>query len=172
MRMKKLAAASAATVLAWGCSQAPEPSVELEQLLETQAAAFAEQLEDAASGPLAPGELVVRLAFGAEADLDLYVTDPLAESIYFANRDARSGGKLTADVRCDSPEPRIEEVRFATPLPGRYRIGVDHPTRCDGAKTPTAYAVSVQGAGLSNQAGGSIALSQFDVIVMEFEVTP
>ncbi len=72
------------------------------------------------------GSLHVRLAFGAGADLDLYVTDPMEETIYFANERAAAGGRLLADARCDSPSPRIEEVAFAEPRAGRYRIGVDY----------------------------------------------
>ncbi|MBM4383027.1 MAG: hypothetical protein FJ091_06610 [Deltaproteobacteria bacterium] len=74
--------------------------------LEAEAA----QLEAAlAEAPLpSGGALRIRLAFGAQADLDLYVTDPLAETIYFANERAAAGGRLVADVRCDSKTPRIE----------------------------------------------------------------
>ena len=122
--------------------------------------------------PPAGDELVIRLAFSEDADLDLYVTDPLAESIYFANRDASSGGKLARDVRCDGPEPRIEEVRFAAPLPGRYRVGVDHPSQCDDGKSPAAFAISVEGGGVTQRASGTIQYAQFQVIVTEFEVSP
>jgi hypothetical protein len=72
------------------------------------------------------GSLRVRLAFGAGGDLDLYVTDPRDETIYFANERAAAGGRLVADARCDSPSPRIEEVAFTAPLPGRYRVGIDY----------------------------------------------
>lgn len=92
--------------------------------LEAEAARLEAQL--AKREPARDGALRVRLAFGAEADLDLYVTDPRAETIYFANERAAAGGRLVADARCDSPSPRIEEVVFAAPLPGSYRIGVDY----------------------------------------------
>ena len=46
--------------------------------------------------------LSVQLAFEADTDLDLYVTGPLLETVYFANLASKSGGELSADVRCDS----------------------------------------------------------------------
>jgi uncharacterized protein YfaP (DUF2135 family) len=170
--MRNVAVAFAAIAFAGGCTQEPEPSAEHQRLLETQAQALADQLEHTKDNPATRNELVIRLAFGQEADLDLYVTDPLAESIYFANRDASSGGKLARDVRCDGPERRIEEVRFAAPLPGRYRVGVDHPSQCDGGNSPAAFAISVEGGGVTQHASGTIEHAQFQVIVMEFEVSP
>lgn len=92
--------------------------------LEAEAALLEAEL--AKSLPARDGALRVRLAFGGAADLDLYVTDPRAETIYFANERAAAGGRLLADARCASPSPRIEEVVFAAPVPGRYRIGVDY----------------------------------------------
>ena len=76
------------------------------------------------------GALRVELAFGQDADLDLYVTDPLQETVYFANTPSQQGGVLLDDRRCDSPPPRIETVVFEHPPPGRYRVGVDYPRRC------------------------------------------
>ena len=79
----------------------------------------------------AAGELVVRLAFEPGADLDLYVSDPLEETAYYANTPVRSGGALDADRRCPEPGDGVETVRFAAPLAGRYRVGVDFQQRCD-----------------------------------------
>ena len=70
------------------------------------------------------------LAFGADADLDLYVTDPLLETVYFANQSSRSGGQFLEDVRCDEEQIKVEEIRFDAPMPGRYRIGIDYPNAC------------------------------------------
>lgn len=98
--------------------------------------------------PPPAGALRVRLAFGAEADLDLYVTDALAETVYFANERAASGGRLTADARCDSPAPRIEEVLFAAPLPGTYRVGVDYMVyraSCGEQPPVVVYVLAIEG---------------------------
>lgn len=89
-------------------------------------------------------ELRVELQFGAEADLDLYVTDPAQETIYFANTpSSASGGKLVADRRCDSPAPRVEVVRIENAPPGRYRIGVDYAEACGEASGAVPFRVRV-----------------------------
>ena len=121
-----------------------------------------------------PGGVVVRLAFGEEADLDLYVTDPLMDTVYFARHESRTGGRIVSDIRCETPTEglRIEEIRFDAPWPGRYRVGVDHPKRCDDARAPapSAYALTVFADGEVHEKRGSVNLQRFEVIVLEFEV--
>ena len=137
--------------------------------------------------------LTIQLTFDADADLDLYVTDPLLETVYFANRESRSGGRISTDVSCDdlngqelsqemSQEPseklpaelsrtlRIEEVRYDAPLPGRYLIGIDYPVKCRDGKKRAAYAVSVRHNGELIQNSGAVVFEQFEVVVMEFEI--
>jgi len=80
--------------------------------------------------PAPPGAVRVRLVFGEDADLDLYVTGPAQESVYFGNRTSRDGGELLADQRCDATSPRVETIAFARATPGRYRVGVDFMIRC------------------------------------------
>ena len=114
--------------------------------------------------------LAVHLAFDAKADLDLYVTDPLLETVYFANQSSKSGGQLVEDVRCGGKEIGIEEVRFVEPVPGRYRIGIDYPNECVEGKKNAAYAISVQHNGKRQEAHGSVSLQFFEVVVLDFEI--
>ena len=129
--------------------------------------------------------LTIQLIFGEDADLDLYVTDPLLETVYFAKPGGKSGGRMSADVRCytkpSAPtssttdtsvpqEPRIEEVRFDDPLPGRYRIGIDYPRKCEGGQAQAAFAVSVWHNGEQIQQSGSVTFEKFDVVFMEFDI--
>ncbi|MBQ76458.1 MAG: hypothetical protein CMQ20_15740 [Gammaproteobacteria bacterium] len=114
--------------------------------------------------------LAVHLAFGAEADLDLYVTDPLLETVYFANRKSKSGGEISDDIRCGTDEIGVEEIRFIAPMPGRYRIGIDYPSRCADEIKKAAYALSIQHDGKRQEAHGSVSLQRFDVIALEFEI--
>jgi hypothetical protein len=152
-------------------------TAEEQQRSEEQAAVLAKQADALAVDltALTPTDItgvVVQLVFGEEADLDLYVTDPLLDTVYFARHETRTGGRISSDVRCDDAGPRIEEVRFDAPWPGRYRVGVDHPTRCDGtpAPAPAAFAVTVYADGKTYHAKGSVALEQFEVVVLDFEV--
>ena len=114
--------------------------------------------------------LTVHLAFGAEADLDIYVTDPLLETVYFANHSSKSGGEIAEDVLCGSEDIGVEEIRFNAPIPGRYRIGIDYPSECAEGNKETAYALSVQHNGERQEAHGSVSLRRFDVVVLEFEI--
>jgi hypothetical protein len=82
------------------------------------------------ASPAPPDAARVPLFFDAAVDLDLYVTGPAQETVYFANDTSRDGGALTADRRCDSPAPRVETVTFAPAPAGPYRIGVDFMVRC------------------------------------------
>ena len=122
------------------------------------------------AGSSAEGGFRVLLAFDANVDLDLYVTDPLQEAVYFANTPSRSGGALALDVRCTSEVERLETVTFEAPVPGRYRIGVDFPTACAGEKAPVAFAVAVVSAGETVFVSGQIEPLQFLPIVTEFDV--
>lgn len=145
-----VAAASALLLAVTGCDGGPPPGPVVAEPPawtpeRTRAAqALAEQLE--ASDTTEPDHLHVRLAFGAEVDLDLYVTDPSEETVYYANTPSRTGGALLEDQRCAHPTPRIETIRFPAPLaPGRYRIGVDYPRACDEERAPAPFAVAVDG---------------------------
>ena len=97
--------------------------------------------------PLTPGALRVRLVFASEADLDLYVTGPSRETVYFANASARDGGVLEADRRCDAPAPRVESIVFPAAPPGVYRVGVDFMVRCDGATDEAPYRLVIEAPG-------------------------
>jgi hypothetical protein len=116
--------------------------------------------------------LVFRLAFDRSNDLDLYVTDPLMETVYFANHQTATGGKIAQDVRCKSEAglSGVEEIRFEAPYPGRYRVGVDFAEQCRGTSQVAGYAVSVDGAGEHHTARGAVELGQFEVVVLEFEL--
>ncbi len=151
-----------------GCANEPVPTDRSAPGLAEQAEQLAERLSE--ERPTDSAGLVVQLAFGEEADLDLYVTDPLQDTVYFARHESRTGGRIAADVRCDTTGPRIEEVRFDAPPPGRYRVGIDHPRRCDGTRGPAAYAVAVYTDGESHHAQGSVVLERFEVVVLEFDV--
>jgi hypothetical protein len=118
--------------------------------------------------PGADAGLRVELRFGAEADLDLYVTDPLEETVYFANTPTRSGGRLEADVRCDAPAPRSEAVVFEEPPPGRYRVGIDFPARCRLTASRSPWTLVVRGPGLAREVRGEIQFGSFEVIALEF----
>jgi uncharacterized protein YfaP (DUF2135 family) len=119
------------------------------------------------------GALRVTLTWAAPVDLDLYVTDPVGETLYFANNPTRAGARLERDARCEevpAGTPRVEVARLADPAPGRYRVGVDFIDTCGAPLVAAAFRVAVDRGASRREADGIATLSQFKVIVLEFEV--
>jgi hypothetical protein len=117
------------------------------------------------------GELWIELYFGAEADLDLYVSDPDHETAYFANSPVRSGGSHEQDLRCDASGARVERVVWPAPPPGRYRVGVDFPERCADVEA-ARYHLRVVGPGVARELEGLARFGRFDARALEFELEP
>ena len=179
-------------VLLTGCAQDTEVEQQLRQTaLAVQGQQLGSLLRHSNTGvSVEQDSLTIQLTFGTDADLDLYVTDPLLETVYFARHSGRSGGRISKDVSCDEPQPapsskhqelnevglqsqslyRIEEVYFETPLPGLYRIGIDYPVKCQNGGEQAAYAVSIRHGGEVTQKSGTVSFERFDVVVMEFEI--
>jgi hypothetical protein len=137
-----------------GCSEAPAPLPPPSALGEVPAAAH---------------DVRVRLEFGADADLDLFVTDPMHEEIYFANSPSRLGGVFDSDRRCDDPAPRVETVRFSPAPAGRYRVSVDFPIRCRPGIEAVPYRVVVEANGEERRVEGTAHFGSLEHIVIEFE---
>jgi len=167
LRLSILSAAAALVFLA-ACggsedSAPPDPATLAQQTTKLLAA-----LRET---PAAEG-LRVQLAFHAEADLDLYVTDPLEETVYFANTPTRSGGELAADQRCGDTGIRLEEVYFPDPIPGRYRVGVDYPKHCTPREPTVVFAAALTSPGLREERAGTIAFQHFLPTVLEIDLAP
>ena len=159
-------ACALALACAGGPPKPPPPAPEWSDALSARADALEAGL---AAAPRAPaGELVVRLAFEPGADLDLYVSDPLDETVYYANTPVRSGGALDADRRCPEPGDGVETVRFAAPLAGRYRVGVDFQQRCHADADVVPWAISIDAGGERRLLRGLARHGRFASRVDEF----
>ena len=120
--------------------------------------------------PPSPDDLRVELVFGEGADLDLYLTDPSQETVYYANSPSQvNGGRLEADLRCEAAAPRVETVVFPSAPPGRYRVGVDRAETCSGGSAVEPFAVTVEApGGERRELRGEIARGRFLARVLEF----
>jgi len=116
-------------------------------------------------------DLTVYLAFGATVDLDLYVTGPMQETVYYANTPSRIGGELLEDRRCEHSGPRIESVRFPR-VSGRYRVGVDYPHACGDTQAPVPFVLRVETPGHRRSIRGLAVHQVFEPRVLEFELDP
>lgn len=114
--------------------------------------------------------LRVELEFGAEADLDLFVTDPMHEEIYFANRSSRLGGRFEIDRRCGDPAPRIERVDFPVAPTGRYRISVDFPLRCRSGVDEAPYRLRLWSSRGYEEREGIARFGRLERLALEFEL--
>jgi len=122
-----------------------------------------------AARPPATGAVRVELEFGAEADLDLFVTDPWYEEVYFGNSPSLLGGVFEGDRRCGDPAPRVEAVHFSPAPAGFYRVSVDYPIRCQGGIDEVPYRVVVE-AGGERQVYERRAIFGATDLVVDFEV--
>ncbi len=174
MTSTRLCRAAFAALLLLACASTPPPPPPPPDWTDARRAAasvLADHLR--AEPPAQASALVVRLAFSTEVDLDLYVTDPRLETVYYANTPSKTGGALETDRRCTdaAEEPvRVETVRFESPPGGRYRVGVDYPHRCDGADDVVAFALSIEANGERNLHSGLARWLDFTTIVTEFDV--
>lgn len=94
------------------------------------------------------GALRVTLVWGTDDDLDLYVTEPEGELIYYANKHSTNGGSLHGDDNAEicgaNAEPGgVESVAWpSTPPHGTYSVMVKAYRRCAGTD-PVPYTVTV-----------------------------
>jgi hypothetical protein len=118
------------------------------------------------------GALHVILTWAAPVDLDLYLTDPAGETLYFANNPTRAGARLEQDARCGATPPGslVEAVRMDAPVAGRYRVGVDFIDRCGSRLAAVPFRVAVDHGPMRREVDGTAAPNQFQVIVLEFDV--
>jgi uncharacterized protein YfaP (DUF2135 family) len=122
---------------------------------------------------VAAHDVRVQLFFGPEADLDLFVTDPMHEEVYFANSPSRLGGVFEADRRCQDPAPRVETVRFSPAPAGRYRVSVDYPVRCvSPGMAAVPFRVTVEANGTRQEIEGIAHFGATEPVVVEFDAKP
>jgi uncharacterized protein YfaP (DUF2135 family) len=115
--------------------------------------------------------LRVTLLWSQAADLDLYVTDPRQETVYFANAASGSGGRLEQDRACrDATAVSSETVVWQAPLAGRYRVGVDYHTACGRSRRAVPFRVVVDVRGRREEATGWLQPAEFRYVVLEIDV--
>lgn len=131
---------------------------------------------------LEPSRAAVRvvLLWGDPVDLDLYVTDPSLETVYFGNTPAGSGGKLAGDVDCEKVrrtagggggEKALSETVLWTRGPaGRYRVGVDFIDPCGSGSREARFRVVADVAGRRLERVGRLARERFEPVVLEFDL--
>lgn len=124
------------------------------------AAALASAIEQARALLSAQGgDVQVSLIWNTTADIDLWVTDPSGERIYYANRTSASGGMLDVDDRDGMGPENVFWPPGGAPA-GTYVVQVDH---WSGA-SPTGYTVTTVVQGVVRTFTGSVASGETDQV--------
>jgi hypothetical protein len=97
------------------------------------------------------GDIQATLTWGSTADLDLYVTDPQGETVYYGARTSSSGGQLDRDANAGCGEASTSPIEniFWPPRgapPGQYAVAVDVYSPCDATNLNWRLVVRVRGA--------------------------
>jgi hypothetical protein len=103
------------------------------------------------------GDVQVTLSWDVDSDVDLHVVDPSGEEIYYANRNAASGGALDLDSNAGCRIDGVRNENITWPVGrapvGRYTVRVDYWDACGVAKTN--YTVRVNAGGTPQIVTGS-----------------
>lgn len=109
------------------------------------------------------GDVQITLTWNTTADLDLWVTDPFDERIWYQNRNSSSGGQLDRDDLDGYGPENIFWPEGEAPE-GQYKVEVDH---FSGA-SPTDYNVRIEAFGSVQSYAGTIQSGQ-TVLIATFE---
>ncbi len=78
--------------------------------------------------------LEVTLSWDSPVDLDVFLTDPNGETVYFANRKGKSGSRMGMESGCAKAAlnsgPYRERGKSKEALLGRYRVSVEFMKDC------------------------------------------
>jgi hypothetical protein len=104
------------------------------------------------------GGVQITVAWDSGADIDLYVTDPSGETIYYNEKHDHSsiGGHLDhnarGDCRREQKHSRVENAFWPDPAPlGKYRVELHYFGPCEkSTKTTAQLSVSVRGKSLGS----------------------
>ena len=106
------------------------------------------------------GDVQVTLTWQADVDVDLYVTDPDGDTVYYGNRRVSSGGELDRDNMCGDFEwGRPENVYWpqAGAPSGTYSVKVRYYGSCADEDPDVAWTVRVIAGGAAQSFTGVLA---------------
>jgi hypothetical protein len=109
------------------------------------------------------GDLTVTLVWhsSASVDLDLWVTEPNGNKIYWDSKTSSTGGQLDLDNWCDNYSAgRPENIFWGNPPAGDYKIEVnwyEDQTGCSGSLSSSPYEVRVVNKGVTKTYTGTIS---------------
>jgi hypothetical protein len=126
---------------------------------------------DNLSGPIKPvtvgdfpsnGEIAIELNWEGSADLDLHVTDPYGETLYYFRPRNHAGGEYLEDRECHNNSGQSERVAYesGTAASGLYQISIHYFRPCGNARD-VRWNISVTADGRSSSFSGTISPGQY-----------
>ncbi len=89
--------------------------------------------------------LIIELVWENPVDLDLFLTDPTGETVYFANRISKSGVRMGLESGCSEVSKNHasygEIAKIEKALLGRYRVSVDFIKDCGNTSLDAEFEV-------------------------------
>ena len=120
--------------------------------------------------------LVVEITWDDPVDLDIFLTDPPGETVYFANRLAKSGAAMGMESGCGEAaqggRPYTESIRIPAALAGRYRVSVDFIKDCGHTTLGADLRVVVKTAdgAVLGRAESEVQYRNLNPVAWEFEI--
>lgn len=112
------------------------------------------------------GKVTVSLLWNTNDDLDLHVTSPKGDTIYYSNKRGSSGGQLDVDRQVtEFVTNPIENIYWDNPPSGRYTVKVNVYTKRSNGSIPLKVRVLVNGESTLyelNVSGGMNNICTFD----------
>ncbi|HSP05666.1 MAG TPA: hypothetical protein VLR94_00740, partial [Acidobacteriota bacterium] len=92
----------------------------------------------------ANGRLTFTLTWNGSADLDLHVTDPFGETIYYFHPSSASGGSLLNDRECGDTTDQPEVISYPSgqAASGKYQVSI-HYFRACGASRDASWSLMI-----------------------------
>ena len=124
---------------------------------------------------LGTGDVQVTLRWQTVDDLDLWVTDPNGEAIFFNHPSSESGGQLDVDANANCVDPVSHPVEnifwpYQGAPSGHYRVEVMYYAHCrSGEETPVSFHVRVLVDGQVREFDGQVATVGEKVLIFEFD---
>lgn len=84
---------------------------------------------------LKEGPHIIEISWREPIDLDLFLTGPKGETIYFANRLSKNGMRMRTETGCTEMKgkepPFIEQAVIPSQIKGKFRVSVDFINSCN-----------------------------------------
>ncbi|MFN3760284.1 MAG: S8 family serine peptidase [Algoriphagus aquaeductus] len=120
------------------------------------------------------GDVQILLSWNNFNDLDLICTDPNGESIFYGNRNAKSGGQLEIDMNVEYPDSKtpIENIYWkpSTAPNGTYHVYVQYYKKHESGITNSPYTVTIKYDGKTENYSGNLTEEKKSVFISSFSL--